>query len=231
MKINSYISVKYFGPDDPIALRTGRVYRARVLKPGKNSEENWFGIIDEDDEEYAYPPTSFEIVSDQEENLHKRFQIIGCPGAGKSTFAEKLHKKTKLPLYHLDQLFLLPEGGVASGRIIRNKVIEITGRNEWIIDGTYLHTLNRRIRDCDTVFFFDLPVEECLEGVKNRIGKPAVGKPFVETKLSKKFRDKIVNYNTTERPELIRLLERYENKEIVTFHSREEADRYLSELE
>ena len=59
MKINSYIKVKYIGADDPIALRHGKVYEARVLKL------NWYGIVDETNEEYAYPPELFEIVENQ----------------------------------------------------------------------------------------------------------------------------------------------------------------------
>lgn len=35
--------------------------------------------------------------------------IIGCPGAGKSTFARKLSEKTQLPLYYLDMLWHKPD--------------------------------------------------------------------------------------------------------------------------
>lgn len=56
MKINDMIKVKYIGEDNPISLRTGKVYDARILKKG------WYGIIDESGEEYAYPPDVFEIV-------------------------------------------------------------------------------------------------------------------------------------------------------------------------
>ncbi len=56
MKINDMIKVKYIGEDNPISLRAGKVYDARILKKG------WYGIIDESGEEYAYPPGVFEIV-------------------------------------------------------------------------------------------------------------------------------------------------------------------------
>ena len=55
MAINSKIKVKYIGEDNPLALRNGKVYTARILKKG------WYGIVDETKEEYAYPPELFEI--------------------------------------------------------------------------------------------------------------------------------------------------------------------------
>jgi len=58
LTINSRIKVKYNGKDDPLALRNGKVYDARVLK------KNWLGIVDETKEEYAYPPELFEIVEE-----------------------------------------------------------------------------------------------------------------------------------------------------------------------
>lgn len=58
LKINSRIKVKYNGEDNPLALRNGKVYEARVLK------KNWFGIVDETNEEYAYPPELFEMVEE-----------------------------------------------------------------------------------------------------------------------------------------------------------------------
>lgn len=58
MKMNEVIKVKYVGEDDPVSLRTGKLYHARVLKKG------WYGIVDESGEEYAYPPEVFEVIKE-----------------------------------------------------------------------------------------------------------------------------------------------------------------------
>ena len=39
----------------------------------------------------------------------QRVMIIGCPGAGKSTFARALAEKTGLPLIHLDLIWHKPD--------------------------------------------------------------------------------------------------------------------------
>ena len=58
MKMNDSLRVKYIGEDDPMSLRTGKIYNARILEKG------WYGIVDESGEEYAYHPGAFEIVTE-----------------------------------------------------------------------------------------------------------------------------------------------------------------------
>ncbi|MCH5316325.1 MAG: AAA family ATPase [Eubacterium sp.] len=36
---------------------------------------------------------------------YNKIIVVGCPGAGKSTFSRKLAEKTGIPLYHLDALY------------------------------------------------------------------------------------------------------------------------------
>ena len=56
--INSKIKVKFIGEDDKLSLRNNKIYDARILK------KNWYGIVDETGEEYAYPPEQFEIIEE-----------------------------------------------------------------------------------------------------------------------------------------------------------------------
>ena len=50
------VLVRYIGEDDPLTLRKGKTYVARVL------QKNWYGIVDETGEEYAYPPEFFVLI-------------------------------------------------------------------------------------------------------------------------------------------------------------------------
>ena len=102
MKINSYIKVKYIGNDNPLALRHGKVYEARVLKL------NWYGIVDETNEEYAYPPELFEIVENQvkaslaeieKDSIKNKvviaYEPIWAIGTGKTATAEQANEMCK----------------------------------------------------------------------------------------------------------------------------------------
>ena len=55
----------------------------------------------------------------------KRVLVIGCPGAGKSTFARKLRDLTGLPLYYLDMIWHRPDGTNVSREYFDNKLTSI----------------------------------------------------------------------------------------------------------
>ena len=77
--------------------------------------------------------------------------IIGCPGAGKSTFARKLSEKTRLPLYYLDMLWHKPDRAIVDRNVFDEKLKEIILQDKWIIDGNYGRTLEMRIRNYSAI--------------------------------------------------------------------------------
>ena len=81
----------------------------------------------------------------------KKVLILGCPGAGKSTFARKLRDKTGLPLYYLDMIWHKPDRTTITKQEFDAKLSEIIKQEEWIIDGNYGRTLEMRFKECDTV--------------------------------------------------------------------------------
>ena len=117
----------------------------------------------------------------------KKVIVIGCPGAGKSTFARKLRDKTGLPLYYLDMLWHKPDRTNVTREQFDTALSNIMENDEWIIDGNYIRTLEMRIRACDTVFFLDFPVDVCLSGAKERIGKKREDMPWIEDKFDEEF--------------------------------------------
>ncbi len=161
----------------------------------------------------------------------KKIIVIGCPGAGKSTFARKLSAKTGLPLYYLDMIWHLPDRTTLCREEFATRLEEISAGNEWIIDGNYLHTMPLRLKHCDTVFFFDLPVDICLAGAKARIGHEREDMPWTEDSMDEEFRQWIIDFPTQQRPVILKLLSEYRNTlNTIVFHSREDADAFIDSI-
>ena len=156
--------------------------------------------------------------------------IIGCPGSGKTTFAEKLQKCTGLPLYYLDAIWHKPDKTHIPREEFDQRITEIFSEEKWIIDGNYKRTIELRMTQCDTVFLFDLPTEVCLQGVTERIGKERYDLPWLETELDPEFRQFIEEFPKDTLPYVYELLQKYSEKDIHIFKSRAEADEYLKEI-
>ena len=153
--------------------------------------------------------------------------IIGCPGSGKSTFARKLHMKTSVLLHHLDMLWWNSDKTTVSADVFDAKLQEIISDENWIIDGNYSRTLEMRLHACDMVFFFDLPIEECIEGIYKRIGTRREDLPWVEERVDEEFLEFVKSFKSEGREQIISLLDKYRHVKLITFKSYEEADEYL----
>ena len=161
----------------------------------------------------------------------KKIIIIGCPGAGKTTFAEKLRDKTGLPLYYLDAIWHKPDRTHISRENFDARLTEILAEDRWIIDGNYSRTLEMRLKECDTVFLFDLPTDVCLQGVTERLGKGRYDMPWIAKELDPEFKCEIERFSIDILPEIYNLLEKHgQNKDIVVFRTREMADNFISSL-
>ena len=100
--------------------------------------------------------------------------------------------------------------------------------SEKLRDGNYFRTLECRIKASDTIFLFDLPTKVCIEGATSRLGKTRYDVPWIDTELDPDFRKQIETFPTTILPSIYELLDIYkENKQIIIFKSRQEADEYL----
>ena len=159
----------------------------------------------------------------------KRVIVIGCPGAGKTTFAEKLRDKTELPLYYLDAIWHNPDRTHISREEYDARLAEILALDSWIIDGNYSRTIESRIFVCDTVFLFDLPVEVCLDGAISRLGKERYDIPWIDNELDPNLKREIEEFPNKNLPTIYALIDKYKDgKTVVIFKSREQADAFLN---
>ena len=160
----------------------------------------------------------------------KKIIVIGCPGSGKSTVSRALHNKTGIPLYHLDMMYWNADKTTVEKSVFLERLSAVLEKDEWIIDGNYGSTMELRMAACDTVFFLDYPLDVCLDGIRARRGKPRDDMPWIESDEDTEFVEFIKSYNDQQKPIVTALLEKYSEKNIFIFHSREEAEMFLSRL-
>ena len=156
-----------------------------------------------------------------------RVTVAGGSGSGKSVFAAKLAAICRLPLYHLDNVFWNPDKTHVDRETFDRRLNVILGYERFVIDGEYGRTLEARIRESDTVFYFDIPLTDRLEGAASRVGKLHPDLPWVEDALDPDFEKWIRDYDIDQRPVTLSLLEKYKEKDIIIFKSRKEADDFI----
>lgn len=167
----------------------------------------------------------------------KRVVVIGCPGAGKTTFSRQLADVTKLPLIHLDFYYHDAKFDYENDKDAwRELVKSLVDKNEWIIEGNYKSTFELRFPRADTIIYFDYPRRISVwRTLKRRVQyrntlrleMPAGWKE----KISPKFMKFVWNFNKTERPMIYELIQRQKDKNIVILKSAAETRKYLESVQ
>ena len=115
--------------------------------------------------------------------------------------------------------------------VFLDRLLKIIENSEWIIDGNYGSTMELRMQKCDTVIFLDYPLDVCLNGIKDRKGKPRSDMPWIESdEDDAEFVEFIKNYNSQSRTKVIELLKRYSHKDIYIFSNRNQAEEFLNKI-
>ena len=157
--------------------------------------------------------------------------VIGPGGAGKSELSRKLRDILNLPLYHLDNYFWKKDRTHISREEFDAKLNQLLSNDKWIIDGDYSRTYEIRIQKADTIIFLDYPLDVCLKGVADRIGKERTDIPWKEDAFDPEFRDWIIRWFEKTRPVVNELLAKYASqKDIIILHDRKEGEDFINVL-
>ena len=168
-------------------------------------------------------------------NIGKRIMVIGSPGSGKSTFSRKLSDITELKLIHLDKEFW-NNGWIETPRDewVQKQKCLISG-NEWIVDGNFNGTLDIRIEKADTIICFKLSRAVCLLSYIKRVitninrVRPDMPEGCAE-KFDFEFMKFIWNFPKTFGQRNIERIEKCNDKQIIVFKNRKEANQYIVQL-
>lgn len=154
--------------------------------------------------------------------------IIGPSGAGKSLFSRKLNKILGIDVFHLDNLWWNSDKTHITRDEFDIKLNEILKKDNWIIDGDYSRTYDVRMAASDVIFFLKYPIEVCISGAKERVGKKRDDLPWVEDEFDQEFKEWILNWYDNNLDNLNILLDKYkETKKVFIFESRQEANNFL----
>lgn len=100
---------------------------------------------------------------------YKKIMIFGRPGSGKSTFALKLHKATKIPIHHLDKHFFEANWVEREYQEFLDIQQAIVNDDMWIIDGNSTKSLEMRYSKADLVLYFNYPKWLCFYRIFKRL--------------------------------------------------------------
>lgn len=163
----------------------------------------------------------------------RRVLVIGCSGAGKSTFAARLAERAGLPLIHLDAIYWRP-GWVKPSKDEWERTVEgLLARDRWVMDGNYAGTLDRRLPACDTVIFLDLPRTVCLwRATRRRFIYRRRTRPDMTAGCPERLTWELIRwiwrYPRTQRPRVLaRLAALRPDQRAVVLRSADEAEDFL----
>jgi adenylate kinase family enzyme len=164
----------------------------------------------------------------------QRVLVIGSPGAGKSTIAAELARRTGLPLVHLDQHYWRSGWVETPKPEWQTKVAELIAGERWIIDGNYSGTLELRLTRADTVIDVELPTRLCVLRLLRRIAR-AHGRTRADMaegcpeRFDLLFLWWTVKYPFTSRHRIERKLARFGGR-VIKLTSRSDVQRFLASL-
>ncbi|NHJ00430.1 hypothetical protein ET007_10130 [Lactococcus garvieae] len=92
--------------------------------------------------------------------------IIGDSGAGKSTLAKEVSEILKIPILHLDKIWL--DGFSNEDLVIGQEKFIEANVTDWIIEGNYKGTMNLRLPLADLIIWLEISPHKALQRVIQR---------------------------------------------------------------
>lgn len=163
-----------------------------------------------------------------------KIAIIGAPGAGKTTLADEIKDIFNLPVFNIDTIYQLPNW-VMNDPVKRDKqIIEESKKDKWIMVGTFIDTLEERVKRADKIIFLDYSNIAFLKGILKRLilnyGKEKPDMPGCKERFDLSFILYVATFNLRRRKYIVEILEKYPQKDIMYFKKRKELIKWVDSL-
>jgi adenylate kinase family enzyme len=172
----------------------------------------------------------------KKENKLQKILVIGCCGAGKSTFSKKLQAILELELIHLDQYYHKPNWEEPKKVEWEKRVNNLVQKPSWIMDGNYSETMDIRIKNADTIIYLDYPNLKCFWRVIKRVFKyNGIQRSDMANGCKEEFDLEflyfVLMFNIRFRKEILTKLNLVKDKkEVCVFKTDKQADKFLAQI-
>lgn len=168
---------------------------------------------------------------------YKRILVIGSAGSGKTVLSNKLSKELSIEVTHLDKIYWLADWHKQSDEYCLEKTEQLINNDEWILDGNYIQTLDKRLEKADLVIFLKINRFECIKSLFKRRNL-TIKKKIVRDDLAEGCKDKldlcflkwVFSFNKKYAPRLMEKLKQYPNVDLKVFSKRKDAFDFINEL-
>jgi len=161
--------------------------------------------------------------------------VMGCSGSGKSTLTQQLSQELGIEAIHLDSHFSSPGWVQPEKDQWLKKQEELLAKDQWIMDGNYTNTIEKRLEKADTFIYLDFSTWDCLWGICKRRFKYA-GKtrpdmaPDCPERFEWTFLKYVLTYWKNRAPMMREMLSKVKDKKVIILKNRDEVNSFLSSL-
>ena len=159
--------------------------------------------------------------------------VIGCCGAGKSTFSRKLQAITNLELIHLDQYYHKPNWEEPEKDEWEQVLRKLVKQKRWIMDGNYADSFDIRFPLADSIIYLDYhSIKCCLRVIKRNIKDFGKKRSDIadgcKESFNLSFLKYVLTFNHKNRANIFNKLEKYKTtKDVIILKNDKEADLFL----
>lgn len=164
----------------------------------------------------------------------KRISIVGGPGTGKTTLAQRLSNILKIPATHLDSVNFKPNWEKIPTEERDNIILEKSKEEYWIIDGNYVGTLGERLERADLVIWLDystINIIKVLERTIRNFNKEKKELPGCKERIDWHFLKYMITFRTKKRRKIEENINKIAKEKVIIFYKRKELNKWLADIQ